>query len=96
MNAVMKRFALTGKVAMVTGASRGLGKAIAIGLADAGADVVVVGVPHQVGALVAMPAELGQQRHAEVAHPRHLLGCGTRRDGERALPQPSTRHWILT
>ena len=41
MNAVMKRFALTGKVAMVTGASRGLGKAIAIGLADAGADVVV-------------------------------------------------------
>ena len=41
MNTVMKRFALTGKVAMVTGASRGLGKAIAIGLADAGADVVV-------------------------------------------------------
>ena len=41
VNAVLQRFELTGKVAMVTGASRGLGKAIAIGLADAGADVVV-------------------------------------------------------
>jgi citronellol/citronellal dehydrogenase len=32
---------LTGKVAIVTGASRGLGKAIAVGLAQAGAKVVV-------------------------------------------------------
>ncbi len=34
-------FSLDGKVAVVTGASRGLGAAMAIGLADAGADVVV-------------------------------------------------------
>ena len=34
-------FKLDGKVAVVTGGSRGFGKAIAIGLAEAGADVVV-------------------------------------------------------
>jgi len=34
-------FSLKGKIAIVTGGSRGFGKAIALGLADAGADVVV-------------------------------------------------------
>ena len=37
----MNRFALTGKSAVVTGSSRGIGKAIALGLAEAGADVIV-------------------------------------------------------
>ncbi|UCB59038.1 MAG: glucose 1-dehydrogenase [Thermoplasmatales archaeon] len=37
-------FNLDGKVAIVTGASRGLGKSMAIGLAKAGADVVVTDI----------------------------------------------------
>ncbi|MFC1822163.1 SDR family NAD(P)-dependent oxidoreductase [Thermodesulfobacteriota bacterium] len=37
----LERFSLEGKVAVVTGGSRGFGKAIALGFADAGADVVV-------------------------------------------------------
>lgn len=38
---ILDKFRLDGKVALVTGASRGLGRSIAIGLADAGADVIV-------------------------------------------------------
>lgn len=36
---ILDRFRLDGKVALVTGASRGLGQAIAIGLAESGADI---------------------------------------------------------
>ena len=38
----MKKFDLTGKTAIVTGGFRGLGRGMAIGLAEAGADVVLV------------------------------------------------------
>lgn len=38
----MRPFELTGKTAFVTGASRGIGRAIAVGLAEAGADVALV------------------------------------------------------
>lgn len=38
----MNLFNLTGKSAVVTGAARGLGQAIAVGLAEAGADLVLV------------------------------------------------------
>jgi len=39
---ILDKFKLDGKAALVTGASRGLGQAIAIGLAEAGADVALV------------------------------------------------------
>ena len=41
MTAILDRFKLDGKVAIVTGASSGLGVAFATGLADAGADIAI-------------------------------------------------------
>ena len=40
---MLDMFKLDGKVAIVTGASRGLGQGIIVGLAKAGADIVGVG-----------------------------------------------------
>ena len=40
---VYRKFELDGKTAVVTGATRGLGQGIAVGLAEAGADIVCVG-----------------------------------------------------
>jgi len=44
MSTILDKFKLDGKVAIVTGVSRGLGQAIAIGLAEAGADLALVDI----------------------------------------------------
>jgi 2-deoxy-D-gluconate 3-dehydrogenase len=56
-------FDLTGQTALVTGANTGLGQAIAVGLAQAGADIVAVGrsAPDETAKLV---AAAGRKLHA--------------------------------
>ncbi|HEY0599722.1 2-dehydro-3-deoxy-D-gluconate 5-dehydrogenase KduD [Brevundimonas sp.] len=64
----MSPFDLSGRTALVTGANTGLGQAIAVGLAEAGADIVAVGrsAPSQTARMVeeagrrlyAIPADL--------------------------------------
>lgn len=43
MNSALQRFSLTGKQALVTGGSRGIGHALALGLSEAGAQVTITG-----------------------------------------------------
>ncbi len=41
---ILDQFKLDGKVAIVTGAARGLGQGMALGLAEAGADIALVDI----------------------------------------------------
>ncbi|BDF67486.1 2-deoxy-D-gluconate 3-dehydrogenase [Oscillospiraceae bacterium] len=59
-------FSLSGKVAVVTGVSRGLGRAMALALAEAGADIVGVGF-HGMGSTKAEVEALGR-RAVEITH----------------------------
>lgn len=64
----MDRFSLAGRVALVTGAGRGIGKALALGLAEAGADVICLSrTLSEVEATAAEVRELGRKALAVTA-----------------------------
>ncbi|MFB6136597.1 MAG: SDR family NAD(P)-dependent oxidoreductase [Halobacteriaceae archaeon] len=60
---VLERFRLDGKAAVVTGGDRGIGRAVATGLAEAGADVVVANRDGDAGAEAA--AEIREATDSE-------------------------------
>lgn len=73
--ASLDRFAVTGRSAVVTGSGRGIGRGIALALAEAGADVVVTGRHHdEVEGVAAEVRALGRRG---VAHPGDLRGNGS-------------------
>ena len=61
---------LPGKVALVTGGSRGIGKTIALGLAEAGADVILAS--RKLPDLEATAHEISQMGRKALAVPANL------------------------
>jgi 2-dehydro-3-deoxy-D-gluconate 5-dehydrogenase len=75
----VSRFSLEGKTALVTGASSGIGQAIAVGLAGAGADVVLAGHQSKLQETAEMVKKTGRQAHSyllDLEQPEQLeAGC---------------------
>jgi 2-deoxy-D-gluconate 3-dehydrogenase len=66
---ILDSFKLNGKVALVTGASRGLGQAMALGLAEAGADIAGLGLI-ECSDTCEQVESLGQRFHSVVCNLR--------------------------
>ena len=80
----IRRFSLEGKRALVTGASKGLGAEIAAVLADAGADVGIVG-RDLIGLETTRQAILGKGRRCVVIQADFATVEGPRSAGQQAL-----------
>jgi NAD(P)-dependent dehydrogenase (short-subunit alcohol dehydrogenase family) len=70
MKGPAERFDLTGRIALVTGGSRGLGRAIALGLAAAGADVAIAS--RKLDACKAVADEVEALGRDALAHACHV------------------------
>lgn len=85
MGTSLSQFDLTGRTAVVTGATRGLGRTFALALAEAGANIVIVGRDADAAASVA--AEVADRGHESVV----VLGDVTvRPDVERMLAEATS------
>jgi gluconate 5-dehydrogenase len=73
---VLDRFRLDGKRLFITGGSRGLGRAMAIGIAEAGADVILVGrTAESLESTAAEIRAVGRQAHVVAADVGEPLEC---------------------
>jgi NAD(P)-dependent dehydrogenase (short-subunit alcohol dehydrogenase family) len=74
---ILQRFELAGKVALITGGSRGLGRAMSLGFAEAGADVVITS--RKLDACKALAEEVttttGRQALPVACHVGHWDDC---------------------
>ncbi len=78
MHSILDRFKLDGRVALVTGAGRGLGQGIALGLAEAGADIACVSLKSgdavETGWLVGRTGRRFLELEADLSEPSQRAG----------------------